>query len=178
MLDKLPLKLLDHVLELLPPPSTFESARERTDALLACCLVSKRVYERSCMVLWENLRLGTDGQIFAMDRVVETAAGTDCRQRVKALVVGNSPRSDPSVEYPRISLPPALRLAELFPALQALALSNNNNCEVDLMRFAKASPSRSLPSQAAFTRELSNFTLQTSAPFTSPTSPFRHFRRK
>jgi hypothetical protein len=57
MLDKLPLELLDHVLDLLPPPSTFGGARERTDTLTACCLVSKRVYERSLPVLWREIRL-------------------------------------------------------------------------------------------------------------------------
>lgn len=68
MLDKLPLELLDQVLDELPSSSTSKGARERTDPLLSLCLVSKRIYERALPVLWRDISRETGS---SMKRLVD-----------------------------------------------------------------------------------------------------------
>jgi hypothetical protein len=138
MLDKLPLELLDHVLELLPPPSTIKGARERTKTLLSCCLVSKRVYERALPVLWRDIRLESEEQVRMMVTVVEQGVAAELRSSTKAFIVAGDPYSG----FP-ISLKGPLRLVELFPAVQTLALTSGSDGTVDLRLLATGLPSES-----------------------------------
>jgi hypothetical protein len=61
MLDRLPLEILDHVLDLLPPSNNLQDARDRRKALHSCTLVSKKVSERAGRLLIRDVFL-SDGK--------------------------------------------------------------------------------------------------------------------
>jgi hypothetical protein len=132
MLDKLPLELLDHVLDHLPPPWTTKSARERTETLLSCCLVSKRVYERSLPVLWRDIRLESEERFSAMVFLSGSDVSVNLRRSAKALIVGGEAYIVPG------AVTASLRLVELFPALE---LSASFSGAIDLKFLATSLPS-------------------------------------
>jgi hypothetical protein len=136
MLDKLPLELLDHVLDLLPPSSTDKGARERTDTLLACCLVSKRVYERALPVLWRAIRLESEEQVSELLALVEAESEKDLTSGVRSLVV-----TEDDEEY-LMPLKDAPRLLVFFSGLRRLRMDGAG--AVDLGFLATKLPGMSL----------------------------------
>jgi hypothetical protein len=145
MLDKLPLELLDHVLDLLPRPSTREGAHERTDALLSCCLVSKRVYERSLPVLWRNIRLKSEAQASALLAVTAETAPQHLAASVRTLHIEDVEDEDEELSLP---LKESLRFLELFTGLRSLRLDGAGI--VSLKALATGLPSESSGSLSLF----------------------------
>jgi hypothetical protein len=137
MLDKLPLELFDHVLDLLPPSSTDQGARGRTDALLSCCLVSKRVYERSLPVLWRNLHVNSEEQYCELLRRVELEVSDDSKSFVRSLSAEVESKDDM-----RFSSEDAVYLARKFCGLKALKVTGTGT--VDLQELATSLPSELL----------------------------------
>jgi hypothetical protein len=135
MLDQLPLELLDHILDLLPSPSTADGARERTDTLIVCCFVSKRVYERTLPVLWRDIRLESEEQVRMMVTVVEQGVAAELRSSTKAFTVAGDPYSG----FP-ISLRGPLPLVALFPAIKRLELISGSEGAVDFKLLATGLP--------------------------------------
>jgi hypothetical protein len=145
MLDKLPLELLDHVLDLLPPPSTVKSARERADTLLACCLVSKRVSERSMPVLWRHLRLQTTKSFEDFAARVAGQAAVPLRHAPKSLRMECEKEDEDETIQPLLAR--VFNVLGSLPALRDLYLDIGGE-EVDLKALQQAVPSTSLPSNA------------------------------
>jgi hypothetical protein len=137
MLDKLPLELLDHVLDLLPPSSTDQGARERTDTLLSCCLVSKRLHERSLPILWRNVRVNSEEQYCELFKRVEFEFSDDVKALVRSFSAEDEGNDD--VLFP---LEDAVYLARKFRGLKALKVTGTGT--VDLQELATSLPSELL----------------------------------
>jgi hypothetical protein len=87
MLDKLPVELLDQVLDEIHSPSTSQGARERTGALLSLCLVSKRILGRARRPLWRDVKVEYETKFFALVDALSRPTSGPLRMQVKSLVV-------------------------------------------------------------------------------------------
>jgi hypothetical protein len=131
MLDRLPLELLDHVLDLLPLPSTPVSASERSRALYTCCLVSKRVSERAFPLLRRDLPLQTATEFFSFVAHLDSSDGATWRRTIRSLQVRWG-----FYQSHRYSI---LGVLERFPQLREVYLLTEQG--VDLAVLHTAAPS-------------------------------------
>jgi hypothetical protein len=130
MLDRLPLELLDHVLDLLPLPSTPVSASERSRALYTCCLVSKRVSERAFPLLRRDLPLQTSTESFSFVANLDSGDGATWRRAIRSLQIRwGSPHTQHTI----------FSVLERFPQLREVYLLTEQG--VDLTVLHTAAPS-------------------------------------
>lgn len=93
MLDRLPRELLDQVLDELPPFP--DHSFERTDTLVACCLVSKRSKDSAEALLWRDVRLANSSGLATFARLLEEGVATS-KAATRNLVVDDMAMRDES----------------------------------------------------------------------------------
>ncbi|GAA5859796.1 hypothetical protein JCM8547_007032 [Rhodosporidiobolus lusitaniae] len=111
MLNRLPLELVDLVLDVLPARIVRYEKRGRTQDLLSCCLVNKKLYERAVRLLWRDLYIVETGQASRLARTLADPAAYDRRDLVERVYIGGR-EVDAAAVTPLLTLFPALHSFE------------------------------------------------------------------
>ncbi|BGP15398.1 hypothetical protein JCM10213_005102 [Rhodosporidiobolus nylandii] len=127
MLDRLPMELLDEVLDLAmssSPPSRNATAR-------ACCLVSQAIRKRAQSLLWRHVHVvGVGGALLL--------------EQLRQPEMGETAKLARTISTQKVDAQTAMSILQLLPAVEEVTLSGTGDGALDLAEVAKVPGLRAL----------------------------------